>query len=566
MNEKKQVILASLIFVIVACTIIVWQEYSQLAYASEFNFYRSEMTFSGNTVTEKLYFSTGKSYHTLFRTFWTPADVDLIANEQIVVRGVACSNGEPYFKSRTGSTYTMQGGSLEHTGYLAYTEPNEYGCTFGQDRGFHSGTDYWISSTYELVPSVTFIRDGQYYIKFIAYSKNLHPELVVGINFFVNGDVLMPKTDYFAPSDVVIYVKTAAPQPGTEVIPLSDLGPGTENKALLVLAGFFKPVNLVMFLPLLVFVLCWLFFGREKVEEVNVPEELSAYPVKRRGWEVNAFFTPGFGQLNKDFFASMILDFKRAKYIDLKCTTEKGIIFKKDHAYVKLLKRPPVEEKVENAFYDLLEKAATLVDKKDGLFDLNEAMGKGQKLIEEYKFLQKTVDKEGKEYFSKKGRNIFAGFIVFAIVIAVFLFTSSAAILQGAFIMISTIVLGGVSQMGALLVRYNKDFYEEYEKWQSFKRFLSVSNIKSYPPEALVLWEEYLVYATALGVGKEVLDKFTEANIVPEQSRPMYIGIYHTGGSFASSYGAATGGGGGGFGGGGFGGGGGMGGGGGGGR
>ena len=43
------------------------------------------------------------------------------------------------------------------------------------------------------------------------------------------------------------------------------------------------------------------------------------------------------------------------------------------------------------------------------------------------------------------------------------------------------------------------------EKWSKFKEFLQdYSLIKEHPPESIAIWNEYLVYATALGVADEV--------------------------------------------------------------
>ncbi len=45
-----------------------------------------------------------------------------------------------------------------------------------------------------------------------------------------------------------------------------------------------------------------------------------------------------------------------------------------------------------------------------------------------------------------------------------------------------------------------------YKKWQKFRAYLTdFSMLKEYPPESIAIWESYLVYATALGVAKEVI-------------------------------------------------------------
>lgn len=78
------------------------------------------------------------------------------------------------------------------------------------------------------------------------------------------------------------------------------------------------------------------------------------------------------------------------------------------------------------------------------------------------------------------------------------------------FFIISTIPLG-FSLIASLVVPqkifdhwspYGKEYYE---RWMSFKRYISdYSLIKEYPPESVQLWNKYLVYATALGYAKGV--------------------------------------------------------------
>ena len=44
-------------------------------------------------------------------------------------------------------------------------------------------------------------------------------------------------------------------------------------------------------------------------------------------------------------------------------------------------------------------------------------------------------------------------------------------------------------------------------KWKNFKKFLSDNSLmKEHPPESIVIWNQYLVYATALGVADKVYE------------------------------------------------------------
>lgn len=100
-------------------------------------------------------------------------------------------------------------------------------------------------------------------------------------------------------------------------------------------------------------------------------------------------------------------------------------------------------------------------------------------------------------------------------------------------------------------------------KWEAFKRYITTfSYMKEHPPESVIIWEEYMVYATAFGVAKKTSKALKM--ILPEELNHNDKFIAYTGfAAMAPSLSAATGGssgshGGGGFGGGGGGGGGGA--------
>lgn len=55
-----------------------------------------------------------------------------------------------------------------------------------------------------------------------------------------------------------------------------------------------------------------------------------------------------------------------------------------------------------------------------------------------------------------------------------------------------------------------------YLRWKAFARFLNdYSLIAEHPPESVVLWEKYLIYATALGIGEKVLQHLRK--LVPQE-------------------------------------------------
>jgi len=54
---------------------------------------------------------------------------------------------------------------------------------------------------------------------------------------------------------------------------------------------------------------------------------------------------------------------------------------------------------------------------------------------------------------------------------------------------------------------------EAYAEWKGLKKFLNdFSNLKDYAPDSIVVWENYLVYATTFGIADKVI-KYMEMNI-----------------------------------------------------
>jgi uncharacterized membrane protein len=70
----------------------------------------------------------------------------------------------------------------------------------------------------------------------------------------------------------------------------------------------------------------------------------------------------------------------------------------------------------------------------------------------------------------------------------------------------------------ALFGKWKEDFYKEKLEWDAFRSFLSdFALIQQYSPADLIMWKEWLVYGTALGVGDKVAEAMSDLNIeIPE--------------------------------------------------
>jgi hypothetical protein len=515
--------------------------YLNLFYAS-FTFSSATLEFSGNSVTERLAYTPDKPYHTLYRNFVTP--ISSTGNsyqslDHITISSVGCSAGTSYYKSPDGTFYSDSG-----TSYLSYTENNEYGCGFGDITGFENGKDYVITSEYTLYPSALYEFNGRHYIRFVAYSKDVHPLLERGRNLVISDGALSGDT-IFPGIETIIYIPYEPADIGTyRIIKVDrlDFGGGI---------GLIIWKLILYLLPALICLIVWLLFGKENAEG-DYPEELSQPPAERRAWEVSAYFHPPFGNLDENFMPTMIMDFYNRKIIDIQVRKEG--LFKMDEAYIKILPIPS-REKVDDVEHKILKFLKDIEDieaPKDGYFSIKHASTrffKGSEVTMGFAELRKDIKEKSKEHLNYTGVVILSIALILCLPIQL---VSGVTLIP---LLLSFIIAGIVSKSTSLFLKFKGEYYLEFQQWQGFRKYLStLDSMKRTPPQGVVLWEKYLVYATALGVGKKVLETLKTLRIIDERTYRSYSIVYMPG-----AFGGATstgGAGGGGMGGGGIGGGG----------
>ena len=306
-------------------------------------------------------------------------------------------------------------------------------------------------------------------------------------------------------------------------------------------------------------------YGTEK--EFTVPEYLGFIPSRRKPWFVNLVFNKDAFDFDENGFFATLLDMQKRGYVKIETISD----IKEKEVKITLLKNPEDAD-------DLYEKdvLSFLNDwSKDGVFETQEfkkkvksISTKRESMVSLKTRMDKIMRKAYPEYadeFALGGRRIF--FIISgASALTAFMFYSNnssmypifgeIAIFSGTLAVQSAVI--AFFTPSTLFGRWKGEYYKEKLEWDSFRKFLSdMAMMKKYLPEDVVIWNEWLIYGTALGVGENVIKAMNALNVsIPEVSTT--VSVYHSfhsvNSSVASAYSAATGGGGGG--GGGFGGGG----------
>jgi uncharacterized membrane protein len=544
MKERSILVILVLVLLITAGA----EVYFALFY-SEFTFSSSELTISNNTVHESLKFTPNKPYHTLYRNFETQVYfneseilstqyslwADNSKNDYIMIKTVSCGEGTSYTKDYYNIVHSGNGVIT-----LPYTERNEYGCGFGSIEGFMKGREYSVSAEYVLNPKTLFVYKGKYYIKFVAYSGGNHPFLIKGKNFIVSDGVLTKK--YSTPNtNVIMYVPFDPSQ--------SELGNYTLISVDSLDYGIVFWIEIIflllVLLPAIICIIAWAIFGKE-TKEGDFPEELSQYPFERKTWEVSTYFHPPFGELDENFLPAMILDFYNRKILSIQ-ERKTGLIIKELEIFIKINPIPPKEklDDMETKILDFLKFIESIDKSPDGFFSIKKVASgfmTGIQTKKSFEELKKIIKKKSKEHISYTGNIVvMVAVIVATIPIALFL-------LSDIFIYIPVVIIGFAIKKTSLFIKFKDNWYLEYQQWQGFRKYLStLDSMKRTPPQGVVLWEKYLVYATALGVGKKVLELMKQMNVINEQTYNSYAVLYTSSafGSFSSKGGGAGGGGGG---------------------
>jgi uncharacterized membrane protein len=143
-------------------------------------------------------------------------------------------------------------------------------------------------------------------------------------------------------------------------------------------------------------------------------------------------------------------------------------------------------------------------------------------------------DKELSKFFNRRGDTLIKiyGGLGLVVAVVVFFFTILDPLPEAVLALLMSISLGVVAIVSLILPEKIggqwTTYGEEYDaKWHNFKRYIKdFSLIKEYPPESIVIWNKYLVYATALGAA-DAVKKAMELYVPKEELDGSDIYLFH---------------------------------------
>ncbi|HEX3037585.1 MAG TPA: DUF2207 domain-containing protein [Oscillospiraceae bacterium] len=240
------------------------------------------------------------------------------------------------------------------------------------------------------------------------------------------------------------------------------------------------------------------------------------------------YYHGGISQSNKgNLFSATLLQLARKGYVQFESKN------KKDFSVLLTVKAKTANitdlSEGEQTFLELISATA---NQFGGSFTMNQFE---QYAKERYKYIDTEMNKfltrsKGeiglRGYFEKKNKfssNVFGIGSLLAIVGFVVLMFSKLTLVYipaGALIAGILMLIGGSGK-----ARLSKVGEYDYQVWQGLKKYmLEFSRLKEYGVPQLELWEEYLVYATMMGISKQVCDQLKL--VYPQINDEAYMNTY----------------------------------------
>ena len=496
--------------------------------------------------------SSGK-YRMLYRVWKAPISIR-DESAPIKVKSVVCPEGTiAYVKDFKGKLYVLNENVPTWIVDKIYelAEVNEIGCYF--PNRIPAGV-YKLRIEYEFYPPVEY--DGNYYHLNIKFADEHIPYSKVDIRILIPGKsirllyVHVPAYNVERGEDYIriygsslknvllevelVFEKSENEEYKFNIEPVdydvikatkrANLGYMLTYKLIRTISYIALGINTAF--PIMALIL-YLIKGKER--KFTVPEYLSYVPNRnRKPWEVNLLFKADALTMDEDAFYATLLDLKRRGIIDIEIVDDDIIV-----KIVKSAVSEPLDfyERKVLEFIRTWGKNNTLSFKrlqriaKDGEISLIRILANelGELLNTPYE-----ARKHAEKYVEKGVRNAFIALAVISFMLLLIILTQIKTMSRlyfpsGRILGVSLATLLGQSIICAIppsqvFGRWKKSFYKEKLEWDAFRNMLEdFAMIQKYRPEDLVIWKEWLIYGTALGVGENVVKAMKMLNIeVPE--------------------------------------------------
>ncbi|MCZ7380299.1 MAG: DUF2207 domain-containing protein [Candidatus Methanoperedens sp.] len=331
---------------------------------------------------------------------------------------------------------------------------------------------------------------------------------------------------------------------------------GVKDKTLSANSGYYGKSGifsaLILTLKALVFlfpvILALIYYRYGKEKSFTVPEFLSVVPHQRKPWLVNLVFRKDPFDFDENGFYATLLDMHRRGILKIENGMDKKA---EDGLKIRLLKKPEAaDDEYEKKVLEFLESFAKMDVFDTRVFEarINElrmsatsgsqaASYRLDNIRERMQVLMKVSEKNAAKEYVVSGKKYVAGFItLFSLVLIAMLMldlsfgTVYPQLSIGLPISI-ILVMQSIPPLfvsSALFGRWKENYYKEKLEWDAFRDFLSdFAMIKKYAPEDITMWQEWLVYGTALGVGDKVAKVMEELNVhIPEANTVHYMPVF----------------------------------------
>jgi uncharacterized membrane protein len=281
--------------------------------------------------------------------------------------------------------------------------------------------------------------------------------------------------------------------------------------------------------------------GREK--EYIVPEYVSYVPnPSRKPWEVNLIFYKDVLDMDENALYSTIMDFAKRGIIEIRRADSDDVVL-----YVKEQRIDTLDIYETRVYRFLKSYASNGVFSFKSFSQLLELESKAnprsaRRYFEEIKSIM-GVFPEAKKYARRfieprKPVSLLTIFIVFVV------FTGSLTLLslgrEYGLYPLGIVAFNGVLVLEVLVSytmpsyvygRWREDYYREKLEWQGFRNLLKdLAKLNQYAPQDLIIWKDWLIYATALGVADKVVEAMSKIGLkapveayVPIYARPIMV-------------------------------------------